>query len=507
MRGGVACVGLGLPLAPLGLTRHFNWIAPLLAALLITGLAARRWAPRAYRLAVVVYTLVAVVLFVRSFEIVDSEATDVWLRVGGSSAALVLLYIAARRIAPRLSWVASQPGSIAFDLMMIVMTIAVFQAAQYRLWTNTFFLPALLITSAALHFKPRCIVLAVFVFCSTSAVFGFYGFIITSYPGHLLSTPPPGVAVDLLAHGSPEQNPGARIYTRGRCPSTQNSVYLGSRLDTVRLDPNGNEVVFVGRHEPHSEAVCTLTELCAAGEVVSGSEEGRYIRFSRLDDGALIKDIPVPGMPTFMVLSPDERYLYATMLRPGVIVRIDLERKVIDREFTRFMDVDPSFSGINNIVQIGDRIVGAFSSYYTLDDREGAVFSVDLDLDDFQPLFTFHGSWAFVTPGPDPDREVFFKVFSRPGLWRVPVDGRPAELFADIPSGYHFMERVHEPSMVVITHWSTGELMGICTTAPGKHFTVHLGGMGRPLTVWDNRVMTPTASGYATLTLDPSLCD
>jgi hypothetical protein len=437
------------------------------------------------------------VLLFRSAELVDALAPDSWRRILVTAAGLTVVLVAGARFS------GGNPGP-ATGLVLTLAVTALLRAGQHGLFSNLSLVPAVLIAATTLHFKPWSPVLAAYAVCSTAACLLFYGYVHTGYPSRQLEPVPAGVSLHFLSVGEPGRAPGAHIFNQGSCPDTLDSRYLGESAGTFRIDREGRRTDFVTR-EAHNESVYNVIERCAAHELISGSEEGRYLRISALDDGRTLANLPLRGMPTTLILSPDGRYVFASTMKPATLVRVDLDRRAVDKEFTQWAAVDPSFSGSENMVLVGDRLVSAYSSYNTLDGAPGTVFSVNLDLDDRRDHFSFGGSFAALARGPDA-ASVYLKVYSRPGLWKVPLDGREAAKVADVPAGFYFMARMDDPAMVVLDHWSTGQLWGLCINDPARTVAVDLGGMGRTIAVVGNRLMTPAAAGYATVTLSRQLC-
>jgi hypothetical protein len=342
---------------------------------------------------------------------------------------------------------------------------------------------------------------AALIVCFVAALYEWHGFVETAYVGKIVTPPTDGIAVSLLRHGRPERFPHARVYAPGACETTRGQFYLGEAGRTYRLAPDGRETTLVaGADPPHA-----VLELCAEGVLVDGSEERRFLRLARLDDGSKIVDLPLEGMPTWLALSADRRYVYAATVNPATIVRVDWRAQRIDRQFRRYVQTDPSFSGIHRLVIQDGRVIGAFSSFFVIDRRDGEVFSLDLDLADFRPLHRFKGAYAYLAP--DSADSVYFKAYSREGVWRVRLDGSGAERVAAAAPGYHYLARLESPSLVVATHWTTGEMLAFCTAKPRRRFYLNLGGGGAPMAVRDNVVYTPTAAGFATVVFPKNLCD
>jgi hypothetical protein len=336
-------------------------------------------------------------------------------------------------------------------------------------------------------------------------VFEWHGYMTTRYLHKTPTNLPPGVAVTMLRHGEPDASQGARFYQSGVCDATAGAVYMGEMRRTYRLNPDGREVNLVEAERGRdAEALCTLIELCERNVIVTGSYEARFIRFADLLTGKAIQDLPLKGMPTFLALSPDRRYVYASTIRPAGIVRIDLETRAVDRELSRFYELDAAFSGVSNLVLQNGRIFAAYSSYFTLDNRPGEVFSVDLDLGDYRPLHRFTGSWGAVAPTGGED--VYFKAYSKPDLYRVAANGSGAALVAKVPAGYYYLARLAGPGIIVTNHWATGEFLAMCENDFNRRYRLDFGGMGRPLTVVGDKVMTAVPAGYATISLSDSLC-
>lgn len=505
-----AYIGLGLPLIPIGLTRFRFWAVALFLVLCIIGFLSRKRAPRVFFAIVLLYLISCIALIVRTVEIVNSASTDVWLRAGVTAILLIGIFIivdmAEVRVPKFKRWRESAIGEIASNIFMVLLTIIIIRLGQWGLWENPSVVSGVLVAFPIIHFKPRRAVLAVFAACSVIVIFEWHGYMLTKNIERVPYNPPKGIMIDILDHGDPQALQGARFFDTGKCKFTMGSFYMGEMYKTYRYNTDGSELVLVQPDdENNNEAVCSVIELCEEGVVITGSDEARFIRFSDLHTGKVLKDIKLKGQPTFIVLSPDRKYIYASIINPGLIVRIDLATRNIDREFEKYSLIDPSFSGINNIIIMGDRIYGAYSSYFTIDNREGHVFSVNLELGDYRPLFSFRGSWGIVAP--DDGKNIFFKVYSKPDLYRVAADGSGGKLAAEIAAGYHYFVRLAQPSIVVINHWATGEFLGMCTNDFNRRFYMNFGGMGRPMTVVGNRIMTAVPAGYATLTFEEDLCD
>jgi len=287
----------------------------------------------------------------------------------------------------------------------------------------------------------------------------------------------------------------------GGCQATAGSSYFGESGRTHRLTPDGHETELAAGAEP----LCAIIVLCDDSMLITRGEEERFIRFADLAHGRKIADIVLEGMPTWVALSPDRKHIFISTYDPGVIVRVDPAKRHIDKIMVRYAQTDPKFSGIARLIVQDNCVIGAFSSFFTIDGGAGEVFSVDLDLDDFRSLHHFHGAYAYIAP--DSPTSVFFKIYNKEDLWRLALDGSGAHSFAAAPRGYHFLARLTNPSLVVATHWTTGEILAVCTATPEKRFHMNLGGIGSVMAVRGNRVFVPTAAGYATMVFPETLCD
>ena len=505
-----AVIGLGLPLLAIGLTRFRGWVALAYLVLGIAALASRKRYPRVATGLVVFYLASCVFLILRTLEIVESASTDVWFRAGAAGLALIALFFGAQAAFENVGWIKKVRekvfGQIATELLVVAFAVVIIRLGQWGLWENPSIISGILVAFPVLHFKPRPAVLMIFAACCSIVILEWHGYMLTENIERVPKNLPKGVALDMLYHGDPQALQGARFFDKGKCPASQGAVYMGEMRRTYRLNPDGTELnLVVPDQEKTNEAVCSVVELCDEGVVITGSDEGRFVRFSDMETGEVLKDVPTKGQPTFLVLSPDWSKLYVSIINPGGIVRIDLKTRTIDREFGKYLSVHPAFSGVNNIVISDDRIYGAWSSYFTLDNRQGDVFSLDLELEDYRPLFSFYGSWGIVAP--DDENHIFFKVYSRPGLYRVAKDGSGATNVINLPAGYHYLVRLQKPSVVVINHWSTGEVLSLCTNDFQRQTYLNFGGMGRPMSVDKNRIRTAVPAGYATLTYAENLCD
>ncbi|NLH48720.1 MAG: hypothetical protein GX444_08960 [Myxococcales bacterium] len=505
-----ALIGLGLPMAPLGLTRYRWWAGAIVILLGIIALWSRERYRRLYRGIVAFYLLAAVAMIVRTAEIIASITPHPWWRILLTAGALAVFFVGADQIEKKYAklpaYQESHPWAlIGRDLLLYLGAVAILRLGQYNLWANPAFFSGLLVAFPIIHFRPRPVVAALFAAICAIIIFEWHGFMNTQYIPRIPKNPPAGIQVEMLPFGNPQAGQGARFFSAGKCPETYGSYYMGEMVRTYRLNPDGSTVDLVLPDENHpNESVCAVVELCDERVVITGSDEDRFVRFSDLLTGETLKDIPMRGQPTFLVLSPDQKSIYVSIINPGGLVRINLATRSIDRELMRFNQIDPAFSGTNNLIIVGNRIVSAYSSYYTIDNRQGEVFSVNLDLEDYRPLFPFYGSWGIVAP--EDENHVFFKVYSRPDLYRVALDGSGAQRIADVPAGYHYLVYLPKVSAVVINHWITGDVMALCIPNTEKRFHLDFGAMGRPMTVFGNRVMTATPAGYATITYPENLC-
>jgi len=505
-----AYAGLALPLLPIGLTRYRWWAAGVLLLLGLFAVLIRKSRPRLYSAIVAFYLLCGIALIIRTREIVDSASTDIGWRIGGAAGALILAFLSlavwSRRSPKFKARRETGAGEIVVDLLMILLTMLIVRLGQWDLWNNPGLISGLLIAAPLIHFKPRPVVAVIFIACAVTAVYEWHGYMTTKNVERVPQDTPLGIQVEVLRHGAPQALQGARFFAPGQCEYTKGSFYMGEMYHTYRLNPDGSETSLVtpDKHS-NNEAVCSVIELCDAGVVITGSDEAKFIRFSDIHTGNKLEDVKLKGQPTFIVLSPDRKYIYVSVINPAFIVRIDLATRRVDREFARFSESDPSFSGICNLIIVGNRVYGAYSSFFTIDDPPGYVFSLDLDLQDYRSLLTFHGCWAVV--GPDDDQNILFKVYSRPDLLSVAMDGSGVHKVADLPAGYYYVVKLQRPELVVTNHWSTGEYQALCANDYSRRFDLDFGGMGRPLTVVGNRVMTAVPAGYATLTFAEDLCN
>jgi hypothetical protein len=507
IRTALGYLGLVLPLVPVLFFRYRLWAS---IALITAGVAHffLKGKAEAVRHAIGLTYLVVLLLFATAnLPILISAAPTAPIRAVASAAALTLMFALTRkydRWQRAFQKMGDPIGHIVGHLLLVLATVFVLRIGQWGLWPNPSIVTAVLIVFPVLLFRPKVVFLATYLLCAMFSLFSWHGYLHTAYSGEVDAEAPPGIQVEVLRHGNPTKVPCARLYAKGSCPMTKETVYIGEVPRTYRMDADKREVDFLATGLDQPEPILSIIELCERGLVVTGSEERRVIRIADLHTGEPIKDLALEGMPTTLVLSPDRKHVFASTNRPAGVVRIDLTTLEVDRRLEHFYDADPTFSGIINIHLVSNRIVGAYASFFTILAHPGEVFSVNLELDDYRTLMTFEGSYAYVAE--DSSESVFLKVYDRADIWRVRLDGSGAGLWAEAPAGHHYLASMETPRLVLSNHWSTGELLAICRENPDRRFTVGLGGMGRTISVFGNQVLTPAASGYVTVTFDQGLC-
>lgn len=505
LRGVLAVAGLAVPLTLAGLSRHFPWILGSIAVLGAVGWAIRSVLPLAWRITGIVYLALCAALASRAIPLTLEIHPDTWWRVSATAAGLVALFgIDARSDwrGQRLGSAGSRRAVLLGDALVLAAAAIVFRLGMLGLFANPGVLSALLIGAPVLVLRPPPAALALWLACAVNAVYGWLGFMNGArYIGRLDPAPPAGITVEALVHGDPTRMPGARFFRPGECPQTQDSFYMGEGSRTYRLEPDGSETVFVDG----AESTQNLIERCELDEVITGSFEGKFVRFARLGSGEVIADIEVPSHPAFLVLDEDRNRLFVSTSIPAGMVAIDLATHSIVKVLDHYFDRDPLFSGTIDMLPVGDRLVGTYTSWFLLDRRPGELFSVNRDLEDLQVHFGFPGAWGFLLPDPAGPQRLFLKAYFYPRVWRTGLSG-DSWIFAELPHGFNYMTTLPDIGLMVLDQWTTGEILALCIDHPERRFRIETGGMGRMLWPRANQVFTPSASGYLTVTFPEALC-
>ncbi len=506
MRALAAIPGFVTPLALAWLSRRSEEIvAGLLCAVLLGWVIERR---RGHRcgIAFKIYLAGCAALVIAAGRLLPTIEEHAWLRVAGTAGALTLMLELETR---RGSWgrrdglQRSAGALIGGDLVLLGVGAAIVRVGTQGLFTNSGLTAAALLVPPMLVYRPSVPATLVWMLSATSAVYGWLGFVNgAEYVGHVDRSPPEGVSIAALMHGSPATCPGARFFRPSTCPATRGSFYIGEADRTYRLGSDGTETTFLDGVESSQ----TLIERCDRDEVLTASFERKRLRLARLDDGRPIRDMDLPSHPATMLLDAAHETLYVSTSLPASLLQIDLASWSIVRVLDRYLDRDPDFSGIVNIVWLGDRIVGAYSSWYLIDPREGELFSVSRDFGDFRVLSRFPGAWGYVIPDPGDPQAVFLKAYYRPELWHFSRAGESARLVAELSPGSFYGVSLPELGLLVFDHWTTGQIEAVCANDLSRRLQVRTGGMGRMLWPESRRVYTPSASGYLTIGFPSDVC-
>ena len=505
IRGVGAVAGLVLPLTTAWLTPQRWVVLGSLLLIMTTGWLLRRRLARAWTAAATLYLLSCLALLIGSLPVLQAIGNRVVER--GAAVALVLailLWLDARYPAWRQRLAPKHPaiGDIGGDLLLLAASALVVRASVQGLWTNAGWGAALLLLAPPLHLRAPRIASLLWLLTASLVLFEWYGFMNMGQDiGTVTPRPPAGITVSVLHHGNPAGMPGARFFRPAQCAQSSGAFYMGEGNRTYRLNADGSETSFI----EGLESAQTLIERCELGEVITASFEGKLLRFARLDDGRVLRDVALPSHPATMLLADDGQTLYVSTSMPAGLVEIDLRTRKITRVLDRYFDRDPGFSGVVNLAQVGERIVGAFASWYTIGPAQGELFSVDRHLGDHRAHAHFAGAWAYLLPDPTAPGQLLLNAYYTEPLLRVDLAGH-SEVLTHLSAGSFYMATVPGRDILVANHWTTGDVTVLCLRHPEKRYEVALGGMGRMLNVQGNRIYTPTAAGYVTLTLPEDLC-
>lgn len=506
VRGVLAIPGLGLPLTLAGLSRHA--IPILVTVAVATALGAVIGWRRARRPALgaaIAYGAAVLALAIAARGVARFVGSHGEWRIAATTLALTALVIAGGASGWRTRLVRGRGGGFATalgDVAIVALGAALVQLGMRGLWTNPGLVSAALLVTPVLAFRVPAAALGAWLASATLALYAWHGGMNrATFVGHVDPAPPAGITIEALAHGDPTRPPGARFFRPGRCDSTRDAFYMGEAERTYRLEPDGRETVFLDG----TESSQTLIERCERGEAIVASFERARLVVANLANGRPLRELALPAHPATMLIDEARDVLYVSTSLPADLLEIDLRSLTIVRRLERYLPLDPWCAGVVSLVRVGDRLIGAYSSWFLIDARPGEVFSVDLELGDFRPLGSYRGSWGYLVPDPRDPRTLFLKGVFAETAYRVAVDGGVMP-WTDLPDGVFYGATLLEPPVLVEGHWNTGELVAACLDRPERRFTIQTGGMGRMLEAVGRRVYTPSASGYLKITFPADLC-
>lgn len=506
VRGALAIPGLGLPLTLAGLSRQAIPILVSVAVATALGAALGAWRARGpARGAAIAYGAAVIALGLAAHGVARFVGSHGGARIAATALALTALVALDRASGWRARLFRGGGGGFAAalgDVAVVGLGAALVHLGMRGLWTNPAIVSAALLVTPALAFRVPVAALGAWLASATLALYAWHGGMNrATFVGHVDPAPAAGITIEARVHGDPTSPPGARFFRPGRCESTRDAFYMGEAGRTYRLESDGRETVFLDG----AESSQTLIERCERGEAIVASFEGAKLIVASLADGRALRELALRAHPATMLIDEARDVLYVSTSLPAGLLEIDLGSLTIVRSLDRYLALDPWCAGVVSLVRVGDRLIGAYSSWFLIDARPGEVFSVDLALGDFRSLGTYRGSWGYLVPDPRDPRTLYLKGVFTETAYRVSPDGGVAP-WIELPDGVFYGATLLEPPVLVEGHWNTGELVALCLDRPDRRFTIQTGGMGRMLEAVGRRVYTPSASGYLTVTFPPDLC-